>query len=157
MRGTLLFLHIASFAVWLGASLTFMIWGPSARGASLEAWAHTWMTLAKVQRAIVAPACLVATLTGIFLTLALVQGHFDMGSAVWLMVMQSFGVVAALLTLAIATPMANRMGVLAARSLEKGVQEPSAESVRRKLALVGSLSGLFVIVAVYFGALRPTL
>jgi hypothetical protein len=156
MFGFLLFLHWASFAVWLGSSLTFMIWGPAARGTSLEVWAHSWTTLARVQRSIVAPACLVATLTGVVLTMALVQRHFDMGSAVWLMVMQSLGLVAAVLTLAIATPLAGRMGMLAARSLEKGVQDPAAEGVRKKLAIVGSLVGACIIVAIFFSALKPT-
>jgi len=87
--------------------------------------------------------------------MSLVQRHFDMGSAVWLMVMQGLGLVAAVLTLAIATPLAARMGMLAARSLEKGVQDPSAEGVRRKLALVGSLSGVCILVAIYFGVLKP--
>jgi hypothetical protein len=147
----MLFLHVTSYSVWLGASLTFMLWGPASRRASLEVWAHSWMVLSTIQRVVVAPACLVATVTGVYLTMALVQSHFDMGSAVWLMVMQSFGLLAALLTLAIATPLVNRMGLLAARSLEKGVREPSAEAVRRRLALVGSIAGALIVVSIYFG------
>lgn len=155
MFGVLLFLHVLGFSIWLGASMSFMVWGRSARTASPEVWAHTWMTLARLQRSVVAPACLVATVTGVLLTMSLVQRHFDMGGAVWLMVMQALGILAALLTLAIATPLAGRMGALAARSLEKGAQDPSAEGVQKKLAVVGSVAGVMLIVAIYFGVLKP--
>jgi len=157
MFALLLFLHVASFSVWLGASLTFMVWGPAVRNASVEVWAHSWMTLSRLQRSFVAPSCLVATLSGIMLTLQLVQMHFDMTSAMWLMAMQVLGLLSALLTLAIATPLAGRMGTLAARSLEKGARDPLAESVRRKLALVGSLAGVLLILAIYFGEMKPVL
>jgi hypothetical protein len=155
--GFLLFLHVASFSVWLGVSLTFMVWGPALRNASVEVWAHSWMTLSRLQRSWVAPSCLVATLSGIMLTLQLVQRQSDMGSAMWLMAMQVLGLASALLTLAIATPLAGRMGTLAARSLEKGARDPLAESVRKKLALVDSIVGVLLILSIYFGEMKPAL
>jgi hypothetical protein len=65
--------------------------------------------------------------------------------------MQLLGLASALLTLGLATPLANRMGTLAARSLEKGARDPLAEGVRRKLALVGSIAGALLLLAIYFG------
>lgn len=150
----MLFLHWAGFAVWLGAQLTFMVWGPAARDQPLQVWAHTWVTLAKVQRYIVAPACAVATVTGIVLTMQLAARHFDMGQATWLWIMQAFGILAAIFTLGFATPLANRMAYLAMRSLEKGEKDPAAERVRARLALLGSVGGVLILVAMYFGAAR---
>jgi uncharacterized membrane protein len=150
MFGFLLFLHVATFSVWLGASLTFMVWGPAVRNASVEVWANSWMTLSRVQRSFVAPSCLIATLTGIVLTLQLVQRQSGTESFN-LMAMQLLGLASALLTLGLATPLANRMGTLAARSLEKAARDPLAEGVRRKLALVGSIAGALLILAIYFG------
>ena len=150
MFAFLLFAHVASFSVWLGVSLTFMVWGPAVKGASVEVWAHSWMTLSRLQRSWVAPSCLIATLTGIALTLQLVQRQSGTESFN-LMAMQLLGLASALLTLAIATPLAGRMGTLAARSLEKGVRDPQADSVRSRLALVGSIAGALLILAVYFG------
>ena len=147
-------LHVLGFSVWLGAALTFMIFGPAAKKASLESWAHTWRTLAVLQRVVVAPACAVATVTGVLLTMAAARRGSELGSATWLMLMQGFGLAAALLTLGVATPLANRMAVLAARSLEKGEREPLAERVRSRLALTGSVSGLFMLVALWFGTAR---
>ena len=154
MHGVGIFLHAAGYAVWLGASLTFMVFGPAARRAPLAAWAHTWITLAKVQRTLVAPAAAVSTVTGILLTMALVKSRFDVGSAMWLMVMQGFGLVAAIITVAFATPLANRMARLAERSVEKGEMDPAAEKVRKALALTSSISGAMMLVALYFGVTR---
>lgn len=154
MHGIGMFLHAAGYAVWLGASLTFMVFGPAARKVPLASWAHTWITLAKVQRALVAPAAAIATVTGILLTMALAKSQFDMGSATWLLVMQGFGLVAAIITVAFATPLVNRMARLAERSVEKGEMDPAAERVRKALALTSSISGVMILVALYFGVTR---
>ena len=55
------FLHWVGIAFWLGAQMTFMVWGPQTKAASLEAWAHTWKMLAKVQGFLIAPAAALAT------------------------------------------------------------------------------------------------
>jgi len=150
MFAFLLFVHVATFSVWLGASLTFMVWGPAVKGASVEVWANSWMTLSRVQRSFVAPSCLIATLSGIVLTLQLVQRQSG-SESLNLMAMQLLGLASALLTLGLATPLANRMGTLAERSLEKGARDPLADGVRGKLALVGSIAGALLILAIYFG------
>ena len=154
MNPVVLFAHWAGFSIWLGAQLTFMIFGPASRTMSLESWANTWMTLAKVQRVIIAPAAAVATVTGIMLSMALANVRAEMGTP-WLLIMQASGVLAGLLALFIVTPLANRMAVLAARSLEKGEKDPRAERVRSQLALVGSLAGALILIALYFSAAKP--
>jgi hypothetical protein len=154
MHGLTLFLHATTWAVWLGASLVFMVFGPAAKKLPLASWAHTWITLAKVQRVLVAPSAAIATVTGILLTMALVKSQFDMGSATWLMVMQGVGLVAAILTIVFATPLVNRMARLAERSLEKGQMDPAAERVRKALALTSSIAGVMILVAVYFGVAK---
>jgi hypothetical protein len=102
----------------------------------------------------VAPAAAVATVTGIVLTMALAKAQFDLGAATWLMVMQGFGLVAGILTVAFATPLVNRMARLAERSLEKGEMDPAAERVRKALALTSTISGVMMLVALYFGVTK---
>jgi hypothetical protein len=150
----MLFLHQAGWALWLGGGLTFMVWGPAARRADLAVWAHTWTVLAKIQRALVAPGCALATVTGIALSMQYAQRGLAMGAA-WLVGMQLLGLLAAVLTLAIATPLANRMAFLAASSLAKGEKDPRAESVRGRLALVSSVSGAFILVSLFLAAAKP--
>ena len=146
-------LHVLGIAIWLGASLTFMVFGPASRRMPLEAWAATWQTLAVVQRMLVAPSAAVATVTGLLLTMSRVQGHLGMTTS--LMLMQAFGLIAAILTIVFATPLVNRMAAIAQRSVGKGQMDPAAERIRKVLAMVGSVAGVFVVVAIYFGVANP--
>ena len=148
-------LHVLGVAVWLGASLTFLFAGPAARKLPLESWANTWIIIGKVQRSLVGPASLIATVTGLALTMSLAKGSYDMGAATWLIVMQAFGLIAGIITLAFATPMANRMAALARRSFEKGAIDPAAEKVTRAFGLVTTISGMMNIVALIFGVAKP--
>jgi hypothetical protein len=155
MNTFLRFLHWAGFSVWLGAQLSFMVWVPVSRTAPLEVWAHVWKTLAKLQRWVVAPAVVAATLTGFALTMQLVSRQRDAAGAAWLVGMQAFGVLAAILALALTAPMANRMGWVAEQSLADGVKHPAAEAVRKRLAIVGTATGICILAAIWFGSMSP--
>lgn len=155
MNTFLRFLHWAGFSVWLGAQLTFLVWVPVSKTAGLETWAHVWTTLAKVQRWVVAPAVVIATLTGFGLTMQLMSRQRDVGGAAWLVGMQAFGVLAAILALAIVSPLANRMGWVAEQSLADGRKALAAEHVLKRLAMVGTVTGIFILAAIYFGAMSP--
>ena len=152
MRALELFLHVAGTAIWLGSGLVFMIFGPAAKRLPLESWANTWINLATVQRALIVPACVVALVTGIIMSMGMVSTHVPMTSS--LMMMQGFGVVAAGLTLAGSTPLAARMGRLARRSLDSGKVEPAADQVRKALAICASVSGVLILAAIYCGVAR---
>lgn len=147
------FLHWVGIAMWLGAQLTFMVWGPLTKSASLEAWAHTWKTLARVQGLLVAPGAALATVTGIVMTMQLVGLHAE--ETVPLELMQGFGVLAGVIAIAVLTPLANRVAYYAQLSLEKGQKDPRADRARGLLALAGSLTGVAILVALYFGAQAP--
>lgn len=144
------FVHWAGFSIWLGAQLTFMVWGPQTKTATLEAWAHTWKTLAKVQGFIVAPAAAVATITGIVMTMQLVSLHAEQPPTLWLM--QGFGLLAGVLAVAVVTPLANRVAMYAQASLAAGQKDPRAERARVTLAWAGSITGALILIALYFGA-----
>jgi len=149
----LLFLHWVGFSVWLGAQLTFMVWGPQNRAAGLEAWAHAWKTLAKVQGFVIAPAAALATLTGIVMTMQLVSAHVDETTPLWLM--QGFGLLAGVLAIVVVTPLANRVAMYAHVSLAAGQKDPRAEKARGLLSWAGSVTGVLILLALYFGAQSP--
>jgi hypothetical protein len=155
MSTFLRFLHWAGFSVWLGAQLTFMVWVPVSKTVALEPWAHVWKTLAKLQRWVVAPSAVVATLTGFALTMQLVSRQREAAGAAWLVGMQAFGVLAAIVALALVAPLSIRMGWVAEQSLADGEQSPAAERVRRRLALAGTVTGLCILAAIWFGAMAP--
>jgi len=147
------YLHWVGFSIWLGAQLTFMVWGPQTRSAGLEAWAHTWKTLAKVQGFLVAPGAAVATLTGIMMTMQLVSMHAEPAPALW--AMQGFGLLAGVLAIGVVTPLANRMAAWGRMSLEAGAKDPRAERTQVRLAWAGSITGAMILVGLWFGAQAP--
>lgn len=147
------FIHWAGFSIWLGAQLTFMVWGPQTRTATLEAWAHTWKTLAKVQGFIVAPAAATATITGIVMTMQVVSLHAEQSPSLWLM--QGFGLLAGVLAVGVVTPLVNRVAMYAQASLGTGQRDARAERARVLLAWAGSITGVIILVALYFGARTP--
>jgi hypothetical protein len=149
----LLFLHWVGISVWLGAQLTFMVWGPQTRAVGLEAWAHAWKTLAKVQGFLIAPGAALATITGIVMTMQLVSAHADETTSLWLM--QGFGLLAGVLAVVVVTPLANRVAMYAHASLAAGQKDPRAEKARVLLAWAGTVTGVLVLVALYFGAQTP--
>jgi hypothetical protein len=145
-----LVIHVVAFAIWLGASLSFMVVGPLSRGLSLEGWAACWQALARVQRYLVAPFCAITTLTGIVIIMARVNEGMTGG----LLMMVVSGLLAAVLTLAFATPLVNRLERLALRSLERQQIDPQFEKVRKLLAVLGSIAGVMILLAAYFGLRR---
>ena len=147
------FLHWVGIAVWLGAEMTFMVWGPLSKTVSLEAWAHTWKTLARVQGLLVAPAAALATVTGIVMTMQLVGVHADETAALELM--QGFGLLAGGVAIAVVTPLVNRVAHYAYLSVEKGEKDPRAERARKLLAWAASITGVAIMVALYYGAQAP--
>ena len=154
MRQLAVFLHVFGSALWLGASFAFMVIGPAAKRMPLEAWAHTWQAVARVQRVIVAPAAAIVVVTGLVLTMSLARQGLQLGAATCLMVMQGFGLVAGIVTLAFVTPLMNRMAAVARRSLDKGQVEPAAERVRKAIAISSSIAGALMLVALWFGVTR---
>lgn len=147
----LLFLHWVGFSVWLGAQMTFMVWGMATKNAGLEPWAHTWITLEKVQRVIVLPAAVIATVSGLVLTMRLAGQHVDI-AAVWLMGMQGAGLVAGILAIFVVTPLTGKMARAAKRSLDAGERKPEAEQVRVKLAWAGTIAGNLILLSLGFVA-----
>ena len=89
---------------------------------------------------------------GVVLSMQYAQRPGASMGATWLVLMQVLGLLAGVLTLAIATPLANRMAYLALSSLEKGAKDPRADRVRGRLALVSSVSGAMILVTLYFAA-----
>src|SRR4051812_33103930 len=147
--------HVIATAAWLGAALSFLIIGPASRGLPLETWGHVWLLLARVQRAVVGPAAAIATVTGLGLTMALAKGSLEVSTTTWLIVMQGFGLIAGIIAIAFATPMANRMAAVASRSLGKGAMDPAAAKVSRAFTTVTGLAAAMVLVAFYFGVAKP--
>lgn len=138
--------HFLGVALWLGGAVAAMVIGRAARTDingrfffALLARLHGW---------VVAPGALLTVVTGLLLTMSLVnRGATDLMVRPGIMVMQGAGIVAALLALFVGLPTASQLAGLA---LGEGVS-PKTERLKKRQAIVSSISGLLAFIALYFG------
>ncbi len=143
-----LFLHLLGFTMWLGGAIAAMIIGIAAKREDRHGLGAVVRAQATLMKVAIAPGALLAVLSGLILTFR-IGGSELPGFSIWLMLMQGAGLVAALLTLLIALPTATKLSRL----------EPSGETaryfdeLRQRQRMVGSISGMFGLVALFAGAM----
>ena len=141
-----LFLHLLGVVLWLGGGSAAMVVAITSRSMDRASLG----TIARLQWAIVRtlmfPGALLTVVTGLFLTVRLMQGS-AMGNG-WLVTMQGLGLVGALLVLAVLVPTAARL----ARLDPLGEHAAYFDRLRARQRIVGSISGLLGLVALLAGA-----
>ena len=143
-----LFLHLLGFTMWLGGAIAVMIIGIAAKREDRHGLGAVVRAQATLMKVAIAPGALLAVLSGVILTFR-VGGDDLPGFSIWLMLMQATGLVAALLTLLIALPTAAKLSRL----------EPTGETaryfdeLRYRQRIVGSISGMLGLVALFAGAM----
>jgi hypothetical protein len=144
-----LFLHLLGFTMWLGGAISTMFAGIAARGESRPALGAVVRAQAAVQRMIIGPGALLTVLSGLMLTLN-VSSRFGetQGAGPWLMVMQVAGLIAGLITLFIIVPTGARLA-----RLDPEAHAAAFDRLRKRLKLMGSISGSLGLVALLAGAL----
>lgn len=148
MTGLVRFLHLLATAAWLGGALAGMTLVVTVRSEPVPVRALVYQLLGRLYARLVAPAALVSVLSGLALTMALaMQGFGAMLGSPRLMVMQGAGLVAGLLVLFIGLPTANKLAQLAAQA--KDTLPPELEEVRKRQAIVQSVAGVLIIIALY--------
>ena len=148
MNRAWLFLHLLGFTMWLGGAIAVMTIGIAAKREDRHGLGAVVRAQGTLMKVIIAPGALLAVLSGLLLTFQ-VSGADLPGFSIWLMLMQGAGLVAALLTLLIALPTASKLSRL----------EPSGETaryfdeLRQRQRIVGSISGMLGLVALFSGAM----
>ena len=143
-----LFFHLLGFTLWLGGAIASMVMGIAAKReerSGLGAVVRAQSQLAKVA---IAPGALLTVLSGLILTFQLSGGDFA-GFSPWLVVMQSAGLIAALITLLIALPTAARLG----RLDPTGEGARYFDELRSRQRIVASIAGTLGLVALLAGAM----
>jgi len=145
-----LFLHLLGFTMWLGGGFASMAAGIAAKREDRAGLGAIVRSQAAVWKAIIAPGAILAVLSGLMLTFA-VAGR--MGELVafntWLIVMQSTGLLGALLVLLIGLPTAARL----ARLDPMGQGAAYFDELRQRQRIVASASGTLALVALVAGTL----
>ncbi len=148
MTGLVRFLHLLATAAWLGGALAAFTLVITARQEPVPVRALVYQLLGRVYARLVAPAALVSVLSGLALTMALaMQGFGAMLGSPRLVVMQAAGIIAGLLVLFVGLPTANKLAQLAAQA--KDTLPPEFEEVRKRQAIVQSVAGALVVIALY--------
>ncbi|MEO7136897.1 MAG: hypothetical protein ABI037_04225 [Gemmatimonadales bacterium] len=143
-----LFLHLLGFTLWLGGAIAAMIIGIAAKREDRHGLGAVVRAQASLMKAAIAPGALLAVLSGIILTFQ-ISGSDLPGFSIWLMLMQSAGLVAALLTLLIALPTATKLSRLDAL----GETARYFDELRQRQRIVGSISGTLGLLALFAGAM----
>lgn len=148
MTGLVRFLHLLATAAWLGGALATMTLIVTVRSEPVPVRALAYQLSSRLYARLVAPAALVAVLSGLALTMALaMQGFGAMLGSPRLVVMQAAGIIAGLLVLFVGLPTANKLAQLAAQA--KDTLPPEFEEVRKRQAIVQSVAGVLIIIALY--------
>jgi hypothetical protein len=145
-----LFLHLLGFTVWLGGAIAAMIVGIAARREDRHGLGAVVRAQASLMKVGIAPGALLAVLSGLILTFQVTASAGDLvGFNLWLVVMQGAGLVAALLTLLIALPTATKLS----RIDPVGERARYFDELRQRQRMVGSISGMLGLVALFAGAM----
>jgi len=145
-----LFLHLLGFTLWLGGGFASMAAGIAAKREDRAGLGAIVRSQAAVWKAIIAPGAILAVLSGLMLTFS-VAGRMEelVGFNTWLIVMQSTGLLGALLVLLIGLPTAARL----ARLDPMGQGAAYFDELRQRQKIVASASGTLALVALVAGTL----
>jgi hypothetical protein len=150
VRALWVFAHLLGFVMWLGAALSAMAIGITARREPRENLAVVARQLAVVYRLVMMPGALLTVASGLVLTLMVYGGPgTTLTVSHWLMAMQGTGLVGAVLVLVSVVPAASR----AAAIDPTGPRGAVFDALRARTARIGMLASSLGFVALVTGAM----
>src|SRR4051794_14962672 len=109
MRGLWLFLHVMGFVAWIGGGLAVMLAGITAKYFPPDQRLAVYRIMSIVSRNLIGPGAVLVVLSGLLLS---VPYYRNATVPSWLMAMQAFGLLGAIVAIGIVTPTAARLGRL---------------------------------------------
>jgi len=137
-----LFIHVIGFAAWLGGGLAVMLSGITAKHFPPDHRLAAYRIMAIVMRNLVGTGAVLVVVSGFVLSVPYFRGATV---PTWLMAMQVFGFLGALVAIAIAVPTAARLGRLELDP--RGELPESFAGLRRKQAIFSTLAGVLALLA----------
>lgn len=143
------FLHFIGIALWLGAGAVGLLFATAAK-QDTPMRIPRLLLLARVYAVVLAPGAVLATATGIALTMTAMSAGFGarLGSPA-LAAMQALGVIAGILEMFVAFPTAQRLAGFAAAALDGAAW--GGERIRARLVGLMSVTLAMVVVSTYLG------
>lgn len=150
MRHLLLFVHLLGFIMWMGGGYAAISLGLLMRRLPRNELAMPVMVQGRLMRELILPGAVLATITGIMLTLSLYGSATSVqGYPGGLMAMQGAGMLGAVLVLIVGVPTGARI----ARLDPVGEHAPLFDALQRKAAVTGVISGALALIALIGGVL----
>ena len=148
MKGFWLFLHVLGFVAWLGGGLAVMLSGITAKYFPPEPRLAVYRIMSVITRNLVGTGAVLVVVSGLVLSVP----YFKSATVpTWLMAMQTFGLLGAIVAGAIATPTAARLGRL---ELDPRGELPEAfAGLRRRQAIFATVAGVLALLALLSGTL----
>lgn len=141
-----LLLHFLGFIGWIGGGLALMVVSIASKRESRAALGAVARAQAAVQKAIIAPGAVLVVLSGLMLTVRMMNAMTTSLSP-WLMVMQGAGILGALVTLLGGLPLASRLARLDA----EGPHAAHFDDLRNRQKMISSVAGVLALVALVGG------
>ena len=146
MKGFWLLIHVIGFVAWIGGGLAVMLSGITAKYFPPDQRLAVYRIMGVVTRSLVGPGAVLATLSGLILSVPYFQAPTVPS---WLMAMQVFGILGAIVAIGIVTPTAARLARL---DLDpRGELPESFAGLRRKQAIFATLAGVLALAALFAG------
>lgn len=146
MKGFWLLIHVIGFVAWIGGGLAVMLSGITAKYFPPDQRLAVYRIMGVVTRSLVGPGAVLATLSGLILSVPYFQVATVPSS---LMAMQVFGILGAIVAIGIVTPTAARLARL---DLDpRGELPESFAGLRRKQAIFATLAGVLALAALFAG------
>jgi len=138
--------HVIGFVAWIGGGLSVMLSGITAKYFPPDQRLAVYRIMGVVTRSLVAPGSVLVVLSGLILSVPYFQGSMV---PTWLMAMQVFGILGAIVVIGIVTPTAARLARL---DLDpRGELPESFVGLRRKQAIFATLAGVLAFAALIAG------
>ena len=140
MRGFWLFLHVMGFVAWLGGGLAVMLSGITARYFPPDHRLAVYRVMSVVARNLIGPGAVLVVVSGIVLSVP----YFTSSTVpTWLMAMQTFGLLGAVVVIGVVTPTAARLGRLQVDA--RGELPEAFTGLRRRQAIFATLAGVLAL------------
>jgi hypothetical protein len=146
MKGLWLFVHVIGFVAWLGGGLGVMLAGITAKYFPADQRLAVYRIMSVVTRNLIGPGAVLVVLSGLILSVP----YFKNATVPsWLMAMQTFGLLGAIVAVAIVTPTAARLGRLELDP--RGELPESFAGLRRRQAIFATVAGILALLALLSG------
>ena len=148
MRGFWLFLHVMGFVAWLGGGLAVMLSGITAKYLPPDHRLAVYRVMSVVARNLIGPGAVLVVVSGIVLPVP----YFKSSTVpTWLMAMQTFGLLGAVVVIGVVTPTAARLGRLQVDA--RGELPEAFTGLRRRQAIFATLAGVLALLALGAGTI----